>query len=197
MSFWTTSEGTDLSKTEAPKTYEAPTGDMDPIPDGSTVLAFIKEAKWDNTERDGSGARYIKLRWDVEKPESVARRVVFQKLFVKDADPNAKDAASADKKRNNALKMLQTIDANARGKLLAHGGEPDNDVLALALVHAQMLITVKVWEMTGNDGKTMSGNWICAVNPLGAKDLHVPEVANAGSSGGAARFDDLSDDIPF
>ena len=196
MTFWTTSEGTDLSKQAPKKDYEAPSGSMDPIPDGSTVLAFIKEAKWDNTKQDGSGARYIKVRWDVEQPESVARRVIFQKLFVKDHDPNAKDVEAAEKKRNNALKMLQTIDANARGKLMDHGQEPGDDMLALALSNAIMQLHVKVWEMKGNDGKTMSGNWIAAIHPKGGKDLHVPEVAG-GNSGGGGSSDLGDDEIPF
>lgn len=191
MSFWNTSAGEDVRK-EAKTTYEAPTGNMEPIPDGSTVLAFIKEAKWDNTQQDGSGARYIKIRWDVEQPESVARRVVFQKLFVHDPDPNAKSAEAADKKRANALAMLGTIDANARGKLQEKDEMPTDDELALALNTAQMLITVKVWEMTGSDGKMMTGNWVCAINPKGAKDLHVPQAE--GQSSGAG---DIDDDIPF
>lgn len=194
MNFWSTSDGVDVRK-DVSKTYEAPTGNLDPIPDGSTVLAFIKEAKWDNTKQDGSGARYIKLRWDVEQPESVARRVVFQKLFVKDPDPNAKDAEAADKKRNNAIKMLIAIDANSRGKLAEIGEEPNDDQLAMALTNAVMIITVKVWEMKANDGSTMSGNWICAVNPKGEKEVHVTDAKPATGSGDNIARD--NSDIPF
>lgn len=192
MSFWSTSTGDDLSKTETPKEYEAPGGgNMDPIPDGSTVLAFVREAGWDKNE---AGDRYIKLRWDVTQPESVARRVIFQKLWVKDPDPNAKNDEAADKKRDNALKMLAAIDANAGGKLAANGGEPTDDQLLIALANKEMAITVKVWSMKASDGSTMEGNWICAVAPKG-KELKVPEAKP--KPGGVANFDDLGEQIPF
>lgn len=192
MSFWNDSSGNDV-RNDATGNYETPSGDLEPIPDGSTVLAFIKEAKWDNTQQDGSGARYIKIRWDVEQPESVARRVVFQKLFVTDPDPNAKDSEAADRKRANAIKMLGNIDANARKKLRELDGPPTNDQLAMALSTAQMLITCKVWEMETREGGKMSGNWICAVAPKGSKDMHVPDVGGNADDG----ISRDNSDIPF
>ena len=194
MSFWSNSEGEDLSKTEVAKEYEAPGGgDMAPIPDGSTVRALIKEASW--AEKKEGGDRHIKIRWDVTAPASVARRVVFQKLWVLDDDPNAKDPA---KKRDNALKMLMAIDANCAGKLSARGEKPTDDSLALALIGHEVAITLKVWDMIGSDGKHMEGNWVCAVSPktkpLVVKDAPAPK---ADASGGAAGLDDLGDSIPF
>lgn len=186
MSFWSTSTGT--SATEKVETsYDAGGGQMELIPDGSTVLAFIKKAEWkEGREQDGY-PNYINIQWSVEEPESLARRVVFQKLWVKDDDPNAKDPAA---KRDKALKMLATIDANAGGKLAAAGTEPTDDSLALALHTKQMVITVKVWEMKTSSGK-MDGNWVAAVQPKGT-ELKVPDGKFDGGG-----LDELSDEIPF
>jgi len=156
MSFWAQSTG-ESATDNVEKEFDAGGGFIT-IPDGSTVLAFINDAGWDGDE----GARYINLQWKVEKPEAVAGAVVFQKLWVSDADPNAK---SPDKKRDKALKMLATIDANAGGKLAARGEAPTDDSLTLALKNSQMAITCKIWELTGDQGQTLSGNWIAAVAP--------------------------------
>jgi len=189
MTFWSTSTGEDLSKqpTQAGE-YEAPGGgNMDPIPDGSTVLASIKEAKWDRTKPEDGADAFVSLRWDVMEPESVKNRVVFQKLWVKDDDPKAKDPK---KKRDNALKMFSAIDANCGGKLAAKGTEPSDDELLVALANKAMAITLKVWEMETSQGK-IDGNWVCAVAQKG-KELRLTEEPKADTS--------LGDDeagIPF
>lgn len=194
MSFWSTSAGEDLSQKPVSREYEAPSGDaLEPIPDGSTVLAYIKEAKWDKDKNDN---RYIKVRWDVLEPASVAKRVVFQKLWALDDDPNAKTPEAANKKRDNALKMLMAIDANCSGKLAAKGSIPSDDDLALALTSAQMLIFCKVWSMKAADGSDMQGNWIAGVFPKNSRETKVPESA-AKPANKADPFDDLDDSIPF
>jgi len=191
-SFWTTSTGEDLAQTEAPKEFDAGGGDFELIPDNSTVLAFIEDAKWAEGRDDDGNPRYINIKWKVQEPEQVARRVVFQKLWVKDPEPNAlkKGKDEADKKRDKAMRMLSTIDANAGGKLAKNGGEPSDDQLALALVNKAMTITVKIWEIGGN-----SGNWVAAVAPKGAKDLDVKGAPE--TKGGGSLADDLEDDVPF
>lgn len=200
MSFWSTSTG-ESAATDTSKEYEAPSGNMDPIPDGSTVLAFIKDAKWEKGQEMDGSPRYINLQWKVEEPSDVNGRVVFQKLWVSDADPNiAKDRKLSPeqveqkqaKKRDNALKMLASIDANCGGKLAADGGEPTNDSLLIALANKPMAVTVKVWEMKTNDGM-MTGNWICAVAPKG-KELKVTGVVKGEAKQG---YVDLDDDLPF
>lgn len=192
MSFWSISTGEDLSQKPVQREYEAPSGDaLEPIPDGSTVLAYIKEAKWDE---DKSGNRYVKIRWDVLEPASVAKRVVFQKLWVLDDDPNAKTADAAKKKRDNALKMLMAIDANCAGKLAAKGTIPTDDDLALALTSAQMLILCKVWSMKAADGSDMQGNWIAGVFPKNSRETKVPEGAGKPAFNA---LDDLDSEIPF
>lgn len=187
-SFWSQSDGTSATK-NVETSYDAGGGQMELIPDGSTVSAFIKKAEWkEGREQDGY-PNYINIQWTVEEPDILARRVVFQKLWVKDNDPNAKDPAA---KRDKALKMLATIDANAGGKLAAAGEQPTDDSLALALNNKGMVISVKVWEMETATGK-MDGNWVAAVHPKGT-ELKVPDT---GPVGGASRSDDLDDDIPF
>ena len=110
MSFWSTSTGENLASqtAEQRQEYTPAENNMEPIPAGSKVRAFIKEAKWDKTQ---DGDRFVKLRWDVVKPDEVARRVIFHKLWVKDSDPNAKNPGD---KRDKALRMLAKIDALAQ-----------------------------------------------------------------------------------
>lgn len=187
MSFWSTSSGENLAAQtrEQAQNYTPPTNDLEPIPAGSKVRAFVKDAKWDENPQ---GDRFIKLRWDVLKPDSVAKRVVFQKLWVKDPDPNAKNP---EDKRDKALRMLAKIDALAGGKLAAKGGEPSGDDLLLALADKQMVLGIELWEMKGSDGSPMSGNWVRDVYPCEGTDLKVPEPEKAK---GAPEIDD---DIPF
>lgn len=184
MSFWSKSTGEQANENVEKEVEIGGGGEL--IPDNSTVLAFIKEAKWASNK---DGARYINLQWTVEQPESLAGRVTFQKLWVADPDPNAKDA---NKKRDKALSTLATIDANAGGKLAANGGEPTDDQLALALNTKQMIITVKTWDMVGSDGAKLEGNWVAHVAPKGSKELKVGETKAAPAGG-----DVDGDEIPF
>lgn len=194
MSFWDLSDG-DSAATGA-KEYEAPTGNLDPIPDNSNVLATIEEAKW-NDDKDMN--RYMSIKWRVSEPEEFDNRVLFQKLWVLDLDPNAK-ADKAEQKRDRAKRMLAAIDANAGGKLARKSGIPNDDDLALALHGKAMVIKCMVWTMTGSDGQENSGNWISAVFAKG-KELSVgerkPQAAKPAAKASGGFKDDLDDDIPF
>jgi hypothetical protein len=194
MSFWDLDDGT--SAVTGKKEYVQDTGNFDPIPDGSNVMAVIEEAKWD-TVRNGN-EEFISLRWSVEAPEQFLNRKIFQKLWVTDDDPNAKDAAKAKAKRDKAKRMLAAIDANCGGKLAKTPRKPTNDDLALALTMKPMVIKCMVWEMKDGDGKSNSGNWISAVFPK-SKGVEVKESAapkKADSKAGSFA-DDLDGDIPF
>jgi len=201
MSFWDLSDGESAATGE--KEYEQESGNLAPIPDGSSVLAIIDEAKWQETrDRD---AEFISLRWSVMEPAEYANRKVFQKLWVTDDDPNAKDADKAAKKRDKAKKMLAAIDANCGGKLSKKAGRPSDDDLALALTNRPMIIKCMVWEMKDSDGTMNSGNWIAMVAPkskgvsvnTSVKKTSSPRVPD-GSQGSANAFvADLDDDIPF
>jgi hypothetical protein len=194
MSFWDLSDGESAATGE--KEYEQESGNLSPIPNDSSVLAIIDEAKWQETrDRD---AEFISLRWSVMEPAEYANRKVFQKLWVTDDDPNAKDADKAAKKRDKAKKMLAAIDANCGGKLAKKAGRPSDDDLALALTNRPMIIKCMVWEMKGSDGTMNSGNWIAAVSPK-AKGVDVKAAKEPARKAEPAKsaFDDLDDDVPF
>lgn len=201
MSFWDLEDGTkanENTKTE----YEMPGGSMEPIPNNSDVLAEIKEAKWDTAYKGTE--KFISIQWKVAAPDAVKNRVVFQKLWVADLDPNAKSQDKAKEKRDKARRMLATIDANAGGKLAMSTEAPTDDSLALALQGKQMVTKVMVWDMPRSDGPGRNvGNWISAVKPkdselfVSQEPLPDTGVVSTGSSqtGGAAS--DIDDEIPF
>lgn len=190
MSFWDLSDGETAATGE--KEYEQPSGNLEPIPDGSSVMAIIDEAKWSETQNEN--AEYISLRWSVTGPEEYINRKVFQKLWVTDDDPNTKDADKMEKKRDKAKRMLAAIDANCGGKLARKAARPNDDDLALALTNKAMVIKCMVWEMGDN-----KGNWIAAVSPKskGVSVVAAKAPAAKPSSPASSFGDDLDDDIPF
>lgn len=197
MSFWDLSDGSSAATGE--KEYEQPSGNLDPIPNGSAVLAVIDEAKWAETRNEN--ARFVSLRWSVTGPEEYINRKVFQKLWVLDDDPNTTDAAKMAKKRDKAKMMLGAIDANCGGKLSRLKDRLfDDDDLALALTNKPMVIKCMVWEMKGTDGTMNSGNWIAAVAPRSkGVDVKAAKAPAAKASSPASSFggDDDDLDIPF
>jgi hypothetical protein len=197
--FWGLSDGS--SATDTDENFElAGGGNLDPIPEGSTVIALIEGVGW---KLDKDNNEFLEVKWRVAKPEAFANRVVFQKLWVKDADPRAKDEAAANKKRDNARRLFARIDSEAGGKL-ARSGKSNftNDELAIALQNKAMAIKVMVWAMKGSDGSDMSGNWIAAVmsksKPVEITSAAPPkaQAAKVQTSQGFVDFDDDSD-VPF
>ena len=197
--FWNLSDGGNAKDTGTE--YEIPFGNMDPIPDDSSVLAMIDEAKW----ADKDDAQYVSLRWSVISPDEFKNRKVLQKLWVTDDDPMAKDSDKAAKKRDKARRMLAVIDANAGGKLVKLDGMPNDDDLTANLANKPMVIKVKIWSMPDRDqpGEVISGKWICAVAPKTAGvDVKAakPVTAKAGGGGytsGYTNRQELDDEIPF
>lgn len=190
MSFWNTSDGNDVTDS-VEKEYDGGGGGFPIIPEKTNCLALLHSAAWDKNK---DGDRYIKIRWDIQKHEAYKGSVIFQKLWVKDDDPNAKDPS---KKRDSALRMLAAIDANAGGKLARAGREPDDDDLAMALTNKAMMVKVMVWEIEGKEG-----NWISAVGPKGgAMSVTEPEEAPRPKSRKPETKkpfdDDFDDDVPF
>ena len=206
--FWDLSDGETAANTGTES--EVPSGNIEPIPAGSSVLAMIDECKW---EMKPTGEEFISARWTVLAPEEYKNRKVFHKLWVLDMDPSAKDEASGIKKRDKARKMLAAIDANAGGKLTAKPGRPTNDDL-LSLTNKPMVASMMIWSMPDTrNGGMMHGNWVSAVASKGAKDIHVADAkplptgggpAASGSrddfgasGGGYAKPGLVDDDIPF
>lgn len=198
MSFWTMTDGEDV-KTNTTGEFDAGGGRIEVIPDGTSVLAFIDEAKWDRTQ---AGDRYVSLRWTVLAPEELKNRKVFQKLWVLDDDPQSKEPA---KKRDKAKRMLAAIDTNAGGKLLSRNEMPTDETLTSCLTMKQMVVRVMVWEMKDRStGDVNRGNWIGAVSPKSSPVSSSDEVAKktvaeasrAQNTGGGSR-NDVDDEIPF
>lgn len=157
--FWNLSDGEDI-KNDTSGSFEMGGGKIELIPDRTSVLAAIDEAKWD---KDQQGNRYITLRWSVLRPEELDNRKVFLKLWVADADPRAKDPI---KKRDKAKRMLAAIDSNAGGKLLSSGKEPTDEMLTTCLTNKPMVIRVMVWDRQDRATNQMvRGNWVGAVAP--------------------------------
>lgn len=201
MGFWDTSDGEDV-KSNSTGEFDAGGGRMEVIPDNTSVLAMIDEAKWDRTQDQD---RYISLRWTVLAPEELKNRKIFQKLWVLDDEPRAKDPA---KKRDKAKRMLAAIDTNAGGKLLAKPEMPTDESLTSCLTNKPMVIKVMVWEMEDrSNGGIARGNWVGAVAPKTAPQSSPEEIAKGqakmdaqpkarGNGGGMSRRD-MDDEIPF
>lgn len=197
--FWDLSDGSNAADSKQTE-YEIPGGgNMDPIPDGSSVLAMIDEAKWDSKD----DAEYVSLRWTVLSPDEYKNRKVFQKLWVTDDDPKAEDADKAAKKRDKARRMLAAIDANAGGKLTSKGGKPTDETLTGCLTNKPMIIRVAIWSVKSREtGEDITGNWVQAVAPKSAgidvkepapKKASAPSQSGGYGAGGSA----LDDEIPF
>jgi hypothetical protein len=201
MSFWNLSDGED-AKSNASGEFDAGGGRIEVIPDNTSVLAAIDEAKWDRTADQD---RYISLRWTVLAPEEFKNRKIFQKLWVLDDEPRAKDPA---KKRDKAKRMLAAIDTNAGGKLLARNEQPTDESLTACLTNKPMVVRVMVWEMPDRQtGGVAQGNWVGAVSPKStpvstseeiernAEAMAKRQPQGGGMSGGSRR--DMDDEIPF
>ena len=196
MSFWNLSDGEDV-KSNSNGEFDAGGGRIEVIPDGTSVLAAIDEAKWERTQDQD---RYISLRWTVLAPEEFKNRKVFQKLWVLDDEPRAKDPA---KKRDKAKRMLAAIDTNAGGKLLARNEMPTDESLTSCLTNKPMVVRVMVWEMEDRStGKINQGNWIGAVSPKSSPVSSPEEIAkNAAASQPRQQAQrssrEMDDEIPF
>lgn len=195
MSFWKVSDGEDIKNSTSGE-FDAGGGKIELIPDETSVLAAIEEAKWD---RNRDGDRYISLRWTVLAPEELKNRKVFQKLWVLDDDPTAKDA---EKKRDKAKRMLAAIDTNAGGKLLSKDEAPTDERLTSCLAMKQMVVRVMVWEQKDRStGEMVRGNWIGAVSPKSSSVSSGEEVAKKSAAAAVKTTEssrrEMEDEIPF
>lgn len=164
--------------------FETGGGDIEPIPAKTQVLAAPDEASWYEPQ-DGSEP-FISIRWSVLQPKEYENRKVFQKLRVNDDDK---------KKAEKARRMLAAIDANAGGKLMAAGVEPNDEALTVNLVNKMMLLNLQVWEME-IQGETKRGNWVSAVAPKAGGSAKA-STAKSAPAKSAPPVDNFDDDIPF
>jgi len=198
MSFWNMEDGT--SAASGDKEYTAASGDFDVIPKGSSVLVSIEDASW--KEGYQISEEFVNLKVRVSKPEAYENRVLFFKLWIDDLDPGVKTNGSFDKakavtKRDKHKRMLMAIDANGKGRLAKLAARPTDDQLAVALVGAQFVATLGVWDKDDGAGKKIpGGNWLMAAKPKTAAVSEV-EAKVAPKRQAAAFDDDLDDDVPF
>lgn len=195
MSFWTDENGEDITNTG--DEYEIPSGDLDPIPNGSSVLAMIDEAKWDKRGEGMDEAKFVSIRWSVVAPDEYKNRKIFQKLWVTDDDPNAEDAEKAAKKRTRQRKMLVAIDANS-GRGLPKDRAPTDEEMAINLCGKPMIIKCMEYDFPSreNPNERIVGNWISKVAPASkGVDVKPPkDRAQTQAAPGSAAMDDK---IPF
>ena len=202
--FWGLSDGDDAA-TSTDGSFDAGGGNLGVIPADTSVLGAIDEAKW---AQDGSGNRFISLRWTILQPEAYANRNLFQKLWVTDADPRAKND-KVNAKRDKAKKMLAAIDLNAGGKLLAKPVMPTDEAMTLHLTNKPMIVKVMVWEMKDSmTGDMNRGNWVGAVSSKQTGKISSPEEVerneaamahHQSKSSSAAQQSNrrIDDEIPF
>lgn len=179
MSFWSTSTGEAIQATGM---HESGGGPLEPIPAGTDLLAYIKEAKWDET-RDEK-IRHVVLRWDVMKPAQYEKRVIFQRLFITDLDTRASNPAT---RQDNAKKMLAAIDANCGGDLFTQDGPP-SEIALQSLLNKPM--TIRVGLIKPNSPSATPINFISMVNTKAA-------FANAAAPTPAPKSRVEDDEIPF
>ena len=195
MSFFQLSTGQAVQVTGE---FDSGGGAMTPLPEGTQVMAMVDQAKWDAHD----GEYFVSLRWTVALPEEYKNRKIFQKIKVKNPDAE---------KRDKALMMLAAIDANAGGKIMALGAEPEDADLANALLNRPMVLKLGLWEMKNEKGELKSGNWVQKVAPRkngaaatpaapasaapAATRTPAPSRPAAPARAPAAAFAD--DDIPF
>jgi hypothetical protein len=203
MSFWDLSDG--QTAVDTPKDYEAAGGGSDgfePIPEKSSVLAIIDQAKW--TENDG--AKYIELRWTIMGPDEFKNRKVFHKVWVTDLEPRTlkdKGEAKAIGKRDNARRMLAGIDAIAGGNLTRTGVDPTEETMMMHIANRPMVITLEVATFTRQNGEPGAVNWVRRVQTADStvqiSSEPLPKTsAPSTPSGGGGYGGGLSDsDIPF
>jgi len=203
MSFWNLSDGEDV-KTNSTGEFDAGGGRMEVIPDNTSVLAYIDEAKWDRTQDQD---RFISLRWTILAPEEFKNRKIYQKVWVLDPKPNTK-ADKVEQTRDKAKRMLAAIDTNAGGKLMARNEMPTDEGLTTCLTQKPMVVKIMVWEMPDRaTGGIAQGNWVGAVSPKTTPVSTPEEIAKnaaamlpkgkssgGGMGGGRSAMDD---EIPF
>jgi hypothetical protein len=183
------------------------TGNFEPLPVGLITRSMINEAKWDETK---GGERFISIQWKVLAPEKYQGRIVFQKLWVDDFDPNTysenntsrnddKALEKAKKKRIKAKTTLLTIDMNAGGKIKKKGVEPTTADLTNHLVNKQMNTTMQQYNFRDpSTGEMVVGNWVGAVGPRDDDEIEnqvLPTQPKPPAPGERRRV--LDDTIPF
>lgn len=163
----------DGSRADGAKTFEH--GSFEPIPNGTDLVCYIKDARWE----ERSGDKFINIAWSV-MGEEYKNRIVFQKLKVLDEKPS---------KRDNSRRMLAVIDANSGGKLARMDKSSFNEITDVELMQSLAnsgSIKIQVGLVDMDDGSKI--NWVRKIYAKG-------DTGNGQSN--AAPFANKEDDIPF
>lgn len=139
---------------------------FDPLPHNSFHNAVVADIKWDEYDDE----EYINVTWQIADESEYKNRKVFHKIKVQ-----AEKATT----RDNAIKMLVTLNNIAEADLLSIAAPTDED-LQRELMGAVAMIKVQVWKI---DDK--SGNWVSALGEAG----ELPEGSEgekSSSKGGTA-----------
>jgi len=189
MSFWKLSTGEDARKTDG--TFEMGGGDLEPIPNETSVLAVIEEAKWDNKD----GNHFVSVRWSVLAPSEYKNRKIFQKLWIKDHDPRAKDPV---KKKDKAIKMFAAIDKNCGGKVMSSEEEPTDEKLGINFCGKSMIAVIMQWKMQNEQtGEEMKGNWVEKVTARTNGETVSTTTAPKVKVGKSFTSEPPEEDVPF
>lgn len=192
MSFWNLNDGTSAVTNE--KEFSAGGGDFEPLPKGTSVLVVVEDAAW--KEAYQKSEEFVNLKVRVMKPEGYANRILFFKLWIDELDPGTTGHDKQIAKRDKHKRMLMAIDANAKGRLAKLAARPSNEQLSVALIGAQFVATLGVWDKDdGAGGKTPGGNWLMTARPKTAEVSPGPVAAKKKAPAFVA--DDLDDDVPF
>lgn len=174
MSWFTTSTGEDVSK--AGGSFESAGGGakFEPIPDGTTAVAFIEDAKWENAL---NGEEIINVRWSIVSPGEYSNRKIFHKLWVEDLDTQTvarNGEQKAIEKRDRNKRMFVAIDTNAGGKIVASQKKPTDESMSEHWVNKMMQIKIGLIESKRDDGTMNRTNWIMSVSPKGGSSTAKP-----------------------
>ena len=142
--------------------------EMENIPDGTTAMAVIDDANWNEYQ----GEQKIRLKWLIAGGEFDGRTVV-QNLKVKD---------SKDSVVNKAMQMIAFLN-NRTNRKLPESRYPNDEELASSLIGVKAAIKIKIWTKKGD-----SGNYVAA---LGDKlDSFSSATKQSASANASASYDD-------
>lgn len=127
---------------------------MEPMPEGTRVLATIEEIGLDSFQ--GSDHEHINIKRIVDEPPEYKGRKFFQAIYINGSDPSGQyyDESKQKNNKDDALRMLFAIDKNAGGKMYAGKLDATDDNLKKCLIAAQMQCVLGV---TKNNKQVVRG----------------------------------------
>jgi hypothetical protein len=168
--------------------YKLSDGNFETIPNDTTALAMVESAVL--TKYKETGLEYIKVTWNLIKPEELANRKIWQSLWVKDLDPNTateKQVAKKDKHTD----MMYAIDGNASGVAFKLDRLPTDEELQSWIDHPMF---IKIMVMAMKDSEI---NWVSWVMPKDKKDVKAEIGKTKAQAAKSEKKNPQDDDLPF